>query len=147
MSRDLFICKVFLSKVYSQRVKIMHQRGETQNQPKAGLEIKMEESASHHNAKLSYNHSESISYLYHCPDQFRTEGCEALSFFLKQCESSVKWCCFLQYFLNLWILANASKILIGIIKVTKITKFRANLKFNEMHLRALKSSFYNALIA
>ena len=32
--------------------------------------------------------------LYHCPDQFRAEGCEALSLFLKQCESSVKLSCF-----------------------------------------------------
>ena len=85
--------------------------------------------------------------LYHCPDQFRTEGCEALSFFLRQCECSVKSSCFLQYFLNLWILANASKILIGIIKIAKTTKFWVNSKFNEMHLRALESSFHNALIA
>ena len=40
-SGDALICKVFLSKVYSQRVKVTHQRGEAQNQPKASLEVKM----------------------------------------------------------------------------------------------------------
>ena len=86
-------------------------------------------------------------HLYHCPDQFRTEGCEALSFFLRQCECSVKSSCFLQYFCYFWILTYASKILIVLMKVTKITKFWVNLKFNEMHLRAIELSFDNALIA
>ena len=48
MSEDLLICEVYLSKVWGQRVKVMHQRGDPKNQPKAGPEAKVRESASHH---------------------------------------------------------------------------------------------------
>ena len=41
------ICQVFLSKVYSQRVKITL-RGNAENEPKAGPEVKVKESASYH---------------------------------------------------------------------------------------------------
>ena len=40
--------KVYLSQVWDQRVEIMHQRGDPQNQPEAGPEAKVRESASHH---------------------------------------------------------------------------------------------------
>ena len=40
--------EMYLSKVDGQRVKVMHQRGDPKNQPKAGPEAKVRESASHH---------------------------------------------------------------------------------------------------
>ena len=48
MSKDFLICEVYLSKAKGQRYQKMHQRGDPQTQPKAGLESKVEESASHH---------------------------------------------------------------------------------------------------
>ena len=47
-SEDLLICEVYLSKVWGQRVKVTNQRGDPKNQPKAGPEAKVRESASHH---------------------------------------------------------------------------------------------------
>ena len=42
------IYEVYLFKVLGQRVKVTDQRGDPQNQPKAGPEAKVKESASHH---------------------------------------------------------------------------------------------------
>ena len=48
MSKAFLICQIFLLKVLGQRVEIMRQCGDPQNQPKAGPVAKVRESASHH---------------------------------------------------------------------------------------------------
>ena len=68
MSGDLSICEVFLSKVCGQTVKIMHQRGNAQNQPKAGLEVKVKKSASHHIGLIYQTNDTSTSQINKSPE-------------------------------------------------------------------------------
>ena len=60
MSGALSYYELHLCKKYVQSGKITHQRGKCQNQPKAGLEAKVKESALHHYFRVFFHYYLSV---------------------------------------------------------------------------------------